>query len=242
MIGWWITAATPVELEAAWHAILGEGSLPRTAQGKTPWECGIVEAGPQGPWFSVTGPGIPWTQLRLAQGLGQLRPLRVMQVGLAGAFAGQSLGIGDLIVADEDVFGDLGCEWPNQKSDNGSGFMPLASLPWAEVGQGMPLPCSPWPEESFRRLPELKRGRGLTVNTVTGTKYTADLRQKIFAPDFETMEGAAGALICHSQNTPFYQMRAISNFVGPRDMRPENFHLALKKMTEGLRSLRDVLA
>lgn len=243
MTGWWITAATAVELSAAWQALIGKGELPAAAQGHSSVECGIAEVAPQGPWFSVTGPGSPWTQLRISQGLALLQPQRVMQVGLAGAFADRGLGIGDLVVADEETFGDIGCEWPTPAGEMGQGtpgFKPLASLPWAEPGQGMSLPCSPWPAQVFRHLPALKSGRGLTVNSVTGTQSTAELRQKLFAPDFETMEGAAAALVCHSQSKPFYQLRAISNFVGPRDMRPENFRMALQKLAEGLNAMRGV--
>jgi futalosine hydrolase len=244
--GWWLCAATRLELEAAWQAFYGASPLPPPLYGERvsadvqAWELGVYQTHSQGPWFSVTGAGIPWTQIRVSQGLHRLQPKGVLMVGLAGAYDGSELEIGDIVLGQSEQFGDLGLEWPETSDAINPEFKPLGSMPWAEAWQDHPLPLAEWPQEIFAAWPGLHLGKGLSVNLVTGTEATAGLRRRHFAADFETMEGAGCALACLAAATPCYQVRAISNRVGKRNMQSDLFRMALKNLTAFLIQAKEV--
>jgi futalosine hydrolase len=55
--------------------------------------------------------------------------------------------------------------------------------------------------------------------------------EKKFDADIETMEGAAFFYSCLQLKIPFLQIRAISNFVEPRDKSKWNIPLALENLS-----------
>jgi futalosine hydrolase len=244
--GWWICAATRLELEAAWQGFYHGRPLPPPLYGERvsprveAWELQIHQDNSQGPWFSVTGAGLPWTQIRVSQGLHRLQPKGVLMIGLAGAYDGSELKIGDIVLGLSERFGDLGLEWPEGSSELQPEFKPLGSMPWAEASQNHALPLAEWPKEIFTVWPGLHLGAGLSVNLVTGTEATAELRRRHFAADFETMEGAGCALACLAAATPCYQVRAISNRVGKRNMQSDAFRMALDNLTAFLIRAKEV--
>ena len=63
----------------------------------------------------------------------------------------------------------------------------------------------------------LKHVSGLTVNTVSGNERTIKLRQEKYNSHVESMEGVALHYVCLKEHVPFAQVRAISNYVIPRD-------------------------
>jgi len=67
-------------------------------------------------------------------------------------------------------------------------------------------------------LKKLDSGKGLTVNTITGTTEKAHQLQLIYNnPTIESMEGAAFMYVCNKFNVPHLQIRAASNYVAERD-------------------------
>ena len=191
-----VCAATEMELEAfgALHREAGQDSF-------------------------LTGVGIP---VALAQTLliaGRLRPSRILNIGIAGAYPSSGLAVGDIVVGTSEVYGDVGFELPEAP-----GFRHIGESPWGAFYQ-QPQPLTVFPEFAGAAT-----GRGCTVNACTGTEATGRLRERLFGAAFETMEGAAVAQGGIILEVPVCEVRAISNIAADRDMRPENIKFALESL------------
>lgn len=175
---------------------------------------------------AVTGVGVPATLALLPPLLEKFRPALAVNVGIAGAYPEAGLALGDVVLGEREVFGDLGFELPDGE------FTPLQDSPFG--GWYEPL--------ALHVPPVLGPGViGVTVNACTGTLATGERRRDRFGASFETMEGAAFALACQNAGVRGVEVRAISNFAAERDMRPENIKAALASLTEFLTRNRDAL-
>ena len=208
-------AATRMELDACLGP-LGEAfdSLPA---GPRPWtrRRGRV-------LLAVTGPGMPLTLARLMPLAATERPSALVDIGIAGAYAGSRLSIGDLAAGESEQFGDLGMETTGPEV-----FLPISGFDWSDPLYARPLPLS---LEPLGKATLPKRMRGCTVNACTGTAATGARRRSLTGADFESMEGAAVALAGAELGIPAAEVRAISNVAADRDMRPENIGLALRAL------------
>lgn len=175
----------------------------------------------------LTGVGIP---LALAQTLavaGRLKPRRILNIGIAGAYPGSGLRIGDIVIGQSEVYGDVGFGLPDAP-----GFRHVGESEWGAFYQ-MPLPLV-----QFSEFPVPHLGPGCTVNACTGTEAVGRLRETLFQAAFETMEGAAVAQAGQTLGIPVCEIRAVSNFASARDMRPENIRLALANLAAYFDALR----
>ena len=172
---------------------------------------------------AVTGVGIPATLSLLPPLLKEHRPALVLNIGIAGAYPGADLEIGELVLGESDLFGDIGFGLPD------GGFDPIQSGRFGGFYQ--PLPLAPLPDGAE----PLPVGRGCTVNACCGTRAVGEFRRDSFGARFETMEGAAVALACRDAEVSLIQIRAISNIAAERDMRLENIRLALDALSDYLR-------
>jgi len=175
-----------------------------------------------------TGVGIP---VALAQTLliaGREKPARLLNIGIAGAYPGSGLAIGDIVIGTKEVFGDVGFELPEEP-----GFRHVREVSW-----GAPY-AQPQPLTVFPEFAGAATGRGCTVNVCTGTEATGRLRERLFDAAFETMEGAAVAYAGYRLFTPVCEVRAISNIASRRDMRPENIQIALDALTAYFQKCRE---
>ncbi len=205
-----ICAATRFELEAA------------RRDGEEWNETGEIACQSGGRVYAVSGVGTPETFARLGALAQKLRPGRIVNIGIAGAYPGSGLAIGDLVTAESECYGDVGFELPD-----GADFQPIAESDFgAFYAKKIPLiPLADVPAGVA-----LKIGAGCTVQTCAGTQRTGETRARLFRADFETMEGAAVAQIGAALNVPVTEIRAISNIAARRDMRPENIRLALANL------------
>ncbi|MFM7016265.1 MAG: futalosine hydrolase, partial [Bacteroidota bacterium] len=73
------------------------------------------------------------------------------------------------------------------------------------------------PKESLFSLDNLKKVTGLTVQTVTGSLNSLSQLSAYYSCDIESMEGAAVFYVANQLNIPALQIRAISNYVEPRN-------------------------
>lgn len=175
----------------------------------------------------LTGVGIP---LALAQTLavaGRLRPKRILNIGIAGTYPSSGLQIGDIVIGQSEVYGDVGFGLPNAP-----GFRHIGESEWGAFYQ------TPLLLAQFTEFPATHLGNGCTVNTCTGTEAVGRLRETLFQAHFETMEGAAVAQAGQTLGIPICEIRAVSNFASVRDMRPENIRLALANLTAYFDALR----
>ena len=167
----------------------------------------------------LTGVGIPAALAQTLSVAGRLRPARILNIGIAGAYPSSGLAIGDIVVGTSEVYGDVGFELPEAP-----GFRHIGESPWGAFYQ-QPQPLTVFPEFAGAAT-----GRGCTVNACTGTEATGRLRERLFNAAFETMEGAAVAQGGTVLKVPVCEIRAISNIASDRDMRPENIKLALENL------------
>lgn len=176
----------------------------------------------------VCGVGIPAALARTLEVIGRERPARLLNVGIAGAYPGGGLEIGDIVLGTSEIYGDIGLELPETP-----GFQPVGESPWGAFYRD-PLPLALFPEFAGAAT-----GRGCTVNACTGTGATGRLRETLFGAAFETMEGAAVAQAGQTFGVPVCEIRAISNVAARRDMRPENVRLALDRLRRYLTACRE---
>ncbi len=170
----------------------------------------------EGASLIVTGVGIPSALASVLDAIRILRPARILNIGIAGAYPGSGLGIGDIVTADSEVYGDVGFELPETPH-----FRPISESPFGAFYQ-TPFALVPRPNAAV--------GRGCTVNACAGTDETGRMREKAFGATFETMEGAAIAHAGSLLGVPVSEVRAISNIAARRDMRPENIRRALDSL------------
>ena len=170
----------------------------------------------------VSGVGIPCTLGSLLPVVQRWRPALILNIGIAGAYPGSGLALGDIVMGDSEVYGDVGFELPEEPR-----FRAVSEAPFGRFyAEPFPLTLAP---RFCRDVTGIRRhtARGCTVNACTGTDATGHLRARLFQAGFESMEGAAVAQVGKQEGIPVCEVRAISNLAARRDMRPENIALAL---------------
>ena len=127
-----------------------------------------------------------------------------------------------------DQYGDLGAEDHEEYLDIFEMGLIKPNLPPYIVGKLLtPL----LPVHNKIRMPQVS---GLTVNTVSGSERTIKLRNEKYHCDIESMEGAAFHYVCLREKVCFAQVRAISNYVTPRDKASWNMKAAITNLNKWL--------
>lgn len=143
------------------------------------------------------------------------RPDAVLSVGVAGAYPGRGLAVGDVVVATRVRVADEGLETTAR-------FVPFER-------PGMPVPGARAlvPDPELRSLLVGAPASGFRVvsgpiATVSVCAGTDDLAGRRAAEGFlaEGMEGAAVAHVAERYGVPFAEVRGISNPCGDRDGAP----------------------
>lgn len=151
----------------------------------------------------------------------RFRPSLVVNTGCGGAYSGSGLCVGDLAVATVEIYGDegvltvdgwhtleiIGIPSVERKGNRYSNEFPLSMEQSAKVFQFA----------SSLSLP-VKRGKFVTISTCSGTSLRGDELEKRFGGICENMEGAAVAHAALLYDTPFLEVRGISNMVEDRDI------------------------
>lgn len=175
-------------------------------------------------YILITGVGMTATAFALGRALAKPDFINVaFNFGIAGAY-NRNLKIGDVVYVATEKFGDLGVE-----EANGS-FTDLFELGFVEKDVFPFWKGRLDKREVFDLLPSVN---GVTVNKVNGTaKSIETITKKYENIDVESMEGAAFAFACLQTNTDFYQIRAISNYVEPRNKDNWDLHLAIDNLND----------
>lgn len=160
--------------------------------------------------FCQTGVGILASSVALTKLVIEDKPNLIIQMGIAGSFH-KNIPLGKVVVVDEEILGDTGVEedgvWKDifdlklEKSSNHPYEKRALPNPWLQ-------------KFNLLKLPELK---AITVNEINTNQKRINQLKKKYAPDLESMEGAALHYIGREMGIPFIQIRAISNVVGERD-------------------------
>lgn len=183
----------------------------------------------------VTGVGPNNTAWELGLSLGASLSDWAINAGVAGAFD-RNLSLGEVVHVVQERFGDLGVE-----EADGS-FTDLFEL-------GLLAPDQPPYQKALLRDPDLSqaeflpRVKGVTVSKVHGSDGSISaIRAKYPEAQVETMEGAAFFYGCLSAGIPFTAIRAISNYVEPRNRAGWRLEEAIGKLNKVLIDLLESLA
>ena len=159
----------------------------------------------------ITGIGCLAASYNLTKQIKQKSFDLALQAGIAGTFS-NSTPLGQLFRVTRDRQADLGAENGNTYSDAFQlGWNSFKTSPYDKQGW---LPDWPDVAEGLEMLPAAK---SISVNTVTGSSLTSNRWMEAYAPELESMEGAAFHYICLQESLPFAQIRSVSNRVGQRD-------------------------
>ncbi len=169
----------------------------------------------------ITGIGTTFTTFHLTNALRDKEYDIVFNVGIAGSLT-RELEIGEVVNVVSEEFADLGTEHQSEfLTLFESGFMDVNEFPFEK---GVLKASSPG---SFLSL---KKVRGITTNKSSGRESSITEIKEKFSAHIESMEGAAVFYICNWVGVRCYQIRAISNYVEPRDSSLWNIPLALENL------------
>lgn len=142
----------------------------------------------------------------------------IINIGVCGAFNHQ-LKIGEVVQVSEDELSEMGAE-------DGDTF-----IKYHDMGLGGTNKYySNWLMLS-KEIAALKKVKAITVNKVHGANDSIESTKKLFAPDIESMEGAAFYAACERADN-FIQIRAVSNYVEKRDKSKWNMPLAIEHLNK----------
>ena len=180
----------------------------------------------------ITGVGGISTAWSMKQWLSQNPfPDLAINAGIAGSYS-DNIHVGEVVMTSTDCFADLGIE-------TGDKIITLAEAGLTDPDkfpfkQGVIRADNKFVNEAGKIL---KKVKGITVNTCSGSKVTIERLRKKFNPDIETMESATFFYICSLEKIPFLSVRAISNMVEPGNRKSWNIRLALDNLEGKLKEL-----
>ena len=176
---------------------------------------------------AVTGVGVPSTIYQLQKILLNNNHALVIQAGICGSFYLDKLPIGASCLVEKDVFADLGIIV--NKS-----FLSINELGFSHKDEANFKDGWLTNESNISHEIDLPKCSAITINTIVENNEQSMLFIKKYAPQIETMEGAALHYVCLLQQVDFLQLRTVSNEVGEQDKSKWNFDLAIKNMTAEL--------
>lgn len=176
----------------------------------------------------ITGAGMVFTTFYLSKVLALNQYKQAINAGIAGAIH-TSLNIGQTVIVNEDEFYDLGAEnneqWLNM---NDMGLIGPDDYPYEKHG------ITNRNELKHPIFDPLLKVKGITVNTVHGAKNSIENLKQRSNAQTESMEGAAFLYCCAHYQLPCLQLRAISNYVEPRNKEAWQIDLAIKQLNKVL--------
>ncbi|MBP1727636.1 MAG: purine or other phosphorylase, family 1 [Deltaproteobacteria bacterium] len=151
----------------------------------------------------------------------RFRPKLLVNTGCGGAYWGSGLSVGDLAVATAEIYGDEGV-----LTVDGWHTLEIIGIPSVERNGNRysnEFPLSMLASEkvfhfAFSLGLPVKRGKFITVSTCSGTSSRGSELYRRFGGICENMEGAAVAHVALLYDTPFLEVRGISNMVEDRDL------------------------
>ncbi|MCF8247645.1 MAG: futalosine hydrolase [Saprospiraceae bacterium] len=161
-------------------------------------------------YLLVAGVGMTLTAFNLGSLFAKQRFDLSINAGIAGAFKGRSLEIGEVVNVTSERFADLGVEEADGR------FTDLHELGLVD-SNAAPFTEGELLNPSAGSFDFLKKCKGLTVNKVHGFQPSIEALQRKYDADVESMEGAAFFMACLLSGVPFLQIRSISNFVETRN-------------------------
>ena len=178
--------------------------------------------------------------------LEKFSPKIVIVLGVGGAYPSAGLAVGDIVVAEKEVYGDEGVILKD-----GFHGTELIGIPLLKKGRKKyfnefrldttlvrkVLKATQRTRHHTSHIPKVGTGTFVTVSTCTGIGEKALTLEKKFGALCENMEGASVAHICAMYDTPVIEIRGISNIVGERDKDRWDISLASANCQEAVKEL-----
>lgn len=174
----------------------------------------------------IPGVGMTFTAYWMGKTMSKKIYDLAINVGLAGSFE-DAIKIGDVVNVMSDRIAGLGAE-------DGEKFLSLIDMDLLEdedfsLQNGEMQNTIPISNKVVESLPKVK---GITVNTTHGNEASIEKVKALFAPQVETMEGAAFLYACLLEGISCIQLRAISNKVERRNKKNWDIKLAVQQLTD----------
>lgn len=158
-----------------------------------------------------------------------------INIGICGSYD-RSIELGEVVNVTKDRFGDLGVEEANMS------FTDVYEL---ELVRGNKFPFSEgWILNDIKDkyMPLYSQVTGITVNKVNGSSQSIETISKKYNPQVESMEGAAFFYACKIMDVDCIQIRAVSNYVEPRNRDNWEIEKALENLNSSLTGYLNNLA
>lgn len=149
----------------------------------------------------------------------------VLHAGVAGSYD-ENLPLGSLVEIEREHWGDLGAE------DRDGSLIDVFSLGLVNP-DNFPYDQG-WIKNDSAPITKLPIRDGVTVSRASGSLPTINSLSLKFPHAVESMEGAGIFLACRMKSIPFLSVRAISNWVKPRDKSSWKMSLALENLNNYL--------
>ncbi len=212
-----IVSATPFEIAPLQHQL--EHSYVR--YGDYQYQYGEINLS-----ILITGVG----QVQTAYALGKMLAAKkfdlCINAGVAGAFH-RAWELGEVVQVTEQTFADLGVEEADGR------FRSVFDLELSHPDQA-PFKNGKLINEQASDFNFLPGAKSITVNRVHGSAESIRAVVESRAPDVESMEGGAFFYVCLNEGVPFLEIRALSNYVEPRDRQNWQLELAINNLNEVL--------
>jgi len=153
----------------------------------------------------------------------------VINAGISGSFD-ENLKIGDVVFVQTETIGDLGVDNNGEfKSLFDEKFVKPNTFPFQNEILVNPQ------KKHYSILPNIEIVNGLSANTVSGEQVKIIALKDKFDVQVESMEGAAFFYVCLQENVNFVQVRAISNYVKPRNKSEWQIMMAISSLNDKLK-------
>ena len=155
-------------------------------------------------------------------------PSCIVNFGIGGTYPSSGLRVGDIAVAEKEVYADEGVLLKDGLHSFEITGIPLLKVRGRKYFNEFPADkrLSRLALKATCSIAHCKSGVFLTVSACTGTGIRAGELAGKFDPICENMEGAAIAHICRLYGIPFVEIRGISNIVEDRNMKKWDIELA----------------
>jgi len=182
--------------------------------------------------LAITGIGKVNAASTVTALLEHFAPELLINIGCAGAYGESGLKVGDIALANAEVFGDEGVVTPDGWHSLELIGIPVVSRNGEEYYNRFSL--ARWAEDKAMYVAEtncltLHHGVFVTVSSVSGSAERGAELFKRFGGICENMEGAAVAQVASLYGVDCMEIRGISNMVEDRDLARWDIPLAAEQ-------------
>ena len=170
-------------------------------------------------------------------------PSCIVTFGIGGAYPSSWLEVGDIAIAEKEVYADEGVLLKDGLHSFEITGIPLLKVRGRKYFNEFPADkrLGKLALKTSGAIAHCKSGVFLTVSACTGTSKRAAELVGTFGPICENMEGAAVAHICRIYGVPFVEIRGISNIVEDRDKGKWDMELASENCQKAVLHFLEIL-